>query len=81
MCDEKPAGDINGRMLPKDRLVKTCGPKPRPSWTCWAASLRIQPLQHVGGLEVLRVLARQAGESESLLDVHLYPLAQLGILA
>ncbi len=42
--------------------------------------LLIEALEHVGGLQVLVVLARQAVEGEGLLDVLLDPVGELGIL-
>ena len=45
------------------------------------ADFLVQPLQHVGGLEVLVVLARQPEEGQRLFDVLLHPAGQARILS
>jgi hypothetical protein len=42
--------------------------------------LLVDPLEHVGALELFVVLARQTVKRPGLLDAVLHPLAQLGIL-
>jgi len=46
-----------------------------------ALDLLVQPLQHVGALEMLMMLAGQPIEGQRLVDIFFDPAGELGVLA